>query len=69
VDLVRSWPVDKKVGDVRNDGQELVKPIPEQASRFDRRRSISGSPLDRPLEGLIKVSPTPLLNAFASIRE
>ncbi len=28
-DALRFWPVDKKVGNVRNDGPELIQPMPE----------------------------------------
>jgi putative SOS response-associated peptidase YedK len=27
--VLRFWPVDKKVGQVRNDGPELIEPVPE----------------------------------------
>ena len=27
-DVLRIWPVDKKVGNVRNDGPELIEPVP-----------------------------------------
>jgi putative SOS response-associated peptidase YedK len=26
-DVLRFWPIDKKVGQVRNDGPELIEPI------------------------------------------
>jgi hypothetical protein len=29
-DVLRLWPVDKKVGNVRNDGPDLIKPIAER---------------------------------------
>ena len=28
-DVLQFWPVDKKVGQVRNDGPELIEPVPE----------------------------------------
>jgi hypothetical protein len=28
--VLRLWPVDKKVGNVRNDGPDLIKPIAER---------------------------------------
>jgi putative SOS response-associated peptidase YedK len=28
-DVLRLWPVDKKVGNVRNDGPDLIEPIRE----------------------------------------
>jgi putative SOS response-associated peptidase YedK len=28
-DVLRVWPVDKKVGNVRNDGPDLIEPIKE----------------------------------------
>ena len=30
-DVLRVWRVDKKVGNVRNDGPELIKPLPGRA--------------------------------------
>ena len=29
-DVLRLWPVDKKVGNVRNDGPDLIEPIAER---------------------------------------
>ena len=31
-DVLRFWPVDKKVGNVRNEGPELIQPVPEMES-------------------------------------
>jgi putative SOS response-associated peptidase YedK len=32
-DVLRVWPVDKKVGNVRNDGPELLEPlVPQEAT-------------------------------------
>jgi putative SOS response-associated peptidase YedK len=31
-DVLRLWPIDKKVGNVRNDGPDLIEPIVERES-------------------------------------
>ena len=31
-DVLRVWPVDKKVGNVRNEGPELIRPVQEKES-------------------------------------
>jgi putative SOS response-associated peptidase YedK len=34
-DVLRVWRVDKKVGNVRNDGPDLIKPIAKQELSLD----------------------------------